>query len=348
MKKRFFVTLVFLMMFSLLAACSSSSTSSSGEGGSSKSSKSYNWTITSSFPAGHNMNGVLHQLKDELDQRTDGAIKMTIHEDTLGKPTEAWDMVKDNTVQMTYTAEGYNTSRMPVTNMIALPFEVTDPATTLEVLKKWEKEGHLAELTDNFKVLGYVPISASHLFLRDKKVEKMEDLKGLKIRAVSSTQAETLSALGASGVTISGSEVYMSLDRGVIDGTLTGIDNIHDRKLYETADYALKLPLYEATFTLLMNKETWKSLSPELQETVQEAVDKVTAAELKRVEEMDKELWDKLEKEGLMEVYTLSEEEQKRWHEATKNVAEKHAEELEKQGYPGKAALKSMREATGQ
>lgn len=342
MKKRFFVTLVFLLSFSLLAACSSSSSSGDGEA-----SKSYNWTLTSSFPAGHNMNDVLHNLKDELDKRTDGAIKMTIHEDTLGKPPEAWDMTKDNTVQMTYTAEGYNTSRMPVTNMIALPFEVTDPMTTFEVLNKWEEEGHLAELTDNFKVLGYVPILASHLFLRDKKVEKMEDLKGLKVRAVSSTQAETLSALGASGVTISGSEVYMSLDRGVIDGTLTGIDNIHDRKLFETADYALKLPLYEATFTLLMNKETWESLTPELQKTVQETVDEVTAEEHKRVYAMDKELWEKLEKEGLMEVITLSEEEQKRWREQTKQVADKYAEELEKQGYPGKAALEAMREVTG-
>ncbi|KAA9028595.1 TRAP transporter substrate-binding protein [Niallia endozanthoxylica] len=342
MKKRFFVTVVFLLIFSLLAACSSSSSSTSEDGGSAK---KYNWALTSSFPAGHNMNDVLHNIKDELDKRTDGAINVTIHEDTLGKPPEAWDMTKDNTIQITYTAEGYNTSRMPVTQMIALPFEVTDPTTTLEVLQKWEEEGHLAELTDNFKVLGYVPISASHLFLRDKKVEKMEDLKGLKIRAVSSTQAETLSALGASGVTISGSEVYMSLDRGVIDGTLTGIDNIHDRKLFETADYALKLPLYEATFTLLMNKETWDSLSPELQKTVQETVDELTAQELKRVEAMDQELWDKLEKDGLMEVYTLSEEEQKRWHEETKHVAEKYAEELEKQGYPGKAALESMREA---
>jgi len=341
MKKRFYVIL--LLIFSLLAGCSTSSSSSEEGGGS----KSYNWTITSSFPAGHNMNGVLHNLKDELEKRTDGAIKMTIQEDTLGEPTEAWDMTKDNTVQMTYTAEGYNTSRMPVTNMIALPFEVTDPETTLEVLNKWEEEGHLAELTDNFKVLGYVPISPSHLFLRDKKVEKMEDLKGLKIRSVSSTQAETLSALGASGVTISGSEVYMSLDRGVIDGTLTGIDNTVDRKFYETADYALKLPLYEATFTLLMNKETWESLKPELQETVQDVVDEVTAEELKRVDAMDKELWEKVESEGLMEVYTLSEEEQKRWHEATKNVAEKYTEELEKQGYPGKAALESMREAAG-
>jgi len=344
MKKRFFVTVVFLLTFSLLAACSSSSSSTSEDGGSSK---KYNWTLTSSFPAGHNMNDVLHNIKDELDKRTDGAINVTIHEDTLGKPPEAWDMTKDNTVQITYTAEGYNTSRMPVTNMIALPFEVTDTATTLKVLQKWEKEGHLAELTDNFKVLGYVPISASHLFLRDKKVEKMEDLKGLKIRAVSSTQAETLSALGASGVTISGSEVYMSLDRGVIDGTLTGIDNIHDRKLFETADYALKMPLYEATFTLLMNKETWDSLSPELQKTVQETIDEVTAEEHKRVDAMDQELWDKLEKDGLMEVYTLSEEEQKRWQETTKHVAEKYAEEIEKQGYPGKAALESMREVTG-
>ncbi|WP_071394154.1 TRAP transporter substrate-binding protein [Bacillus tuaregi] len=342
MKKRFFVTIVFLSIFSLLAACSSSSSSSDGGGG-----ESHNWTLTSSFPAGHNMNNVLHNLKDELEKRTDGAIKITLHEDTLGKPTEAWDMVKDNTIQMTYTGEAYNPSRMPVTNMIALPFEVTDPTSTSELLKKWEEEGNLKELTDSFKVLGYLPTTANHLFLRDKKVEKMEDLKGLKIRSVSSTQAEMLSALGSSAVTISGSEVYMSLDRGVIDGTLTGVDNVVDRKLFEAADFALKLPLYEAAFSLLMNKETWESLTPELQETVQSVADEVIGEEIKRVEAMDNELWEKLEKEDLMEVYTLSEDEQKRWHEATKNVADKYAEEIEKQGYPGKAALETMRDAAG-
>ena len=89
----------------------------------------------------------------------------------------------------------------------------------------------------------------------------MDDFKGLKIRSGSGIQGQAISALGATGVSMAGGEVYMALQTGVIDGAITGIDVVIDRKFYEVCKYALKLPIYGGAFVLLMNKETWNESS---------------------------------------------------------------------------------------
>src|SRR4030043_1676612 len=70
--------------------------------------KTYNWKMTAWFPAGHNENRHLIQFIEKMKQRTDGAVKITIYESTLGAPTDHWDMLKTNAVQLAFLAEGYS------------------------------------------------------------------------------------------------------------------------------------------------------------------------------------------------------------------------------------------------
>ena len=49
------------------------------------------------MPPGHIQNRSIVDFAKTLEQRTNGAVKITIYEATLGAPTDQWDMVKTNT-----------------------------------------------------------------------------------------------------------------------------------------------------------------------------------------------------------------------------------------------------------
>lgn len=354
MKKLVFIQAIALVFVTLLlAGCSSKTTetktatetdtkTATEPKTDTESAKTYNWKLVSPMPPGAFANRQVSDFAKTLEQRTDGRIKITLFEGTLGAPGDAWDMTKNNTAQLFWTTNAYNLNRMPVTNMIELPFELTSDKVTSVIAHEWLKAGYLKEITDNFKVLGFMPIQPQTLFLRDKKVTTMKDLKGLKIRAASGLQAQTLTSLGATGVTMAGSEVYMSLDRGVIDGMLTAIDNAYDRKFNEVTKYVLKQPYFSAgLFILSMNKETWDSLPPDLQQIVEQAAQDAEAAQLKTMENDAQKWWDSYGQKA--EIYTISNEEQAKWSQAALAASEKYVQDQAAKGYPTKEALALMR-----
>jgi TRAP-type C4-dicarboxylate transport system substrate-binding protein len=305
-------------------------------------SQTYNWKMTAWFPAGHNENRHLIQFIDKMKQSTDGKVKITIYESTLGAPTDHWDMLKGNVIQFAFLAEGYSIGRMPVGTLYNLPFEFTNYNDMFRIYNEWMKAGYLREMTDNFKILYFKPTSFQQLFLRNKKVTTLEGLKGLKVRALSGLQGQTIAALGAAGVSMSGGETYMGLQTGVIDGTITGIDNVVDRKFYEVCKYALQMPIYSGIWVVSMNKETWNSLPKELQTLIDDVSEEVGAAEKKRTLDADNAYWETTRKAGV-EVYTISPEEQARWKKATASVDDKYLQEWAAKGHPVKEALEMMR-----
>jgi TRAP-type C4-dicarboxylate transport system substrate-binding protein len=305
-------------------------------------SKAYQWKMASPMPPGNIQNRSLNDFAKTLEQRTNGAIKITIYEATLGAPTDQWDMVKKNAIQFTYTHDGYNAGRMPVYSLFGLPFELTDMNAVFNVANEWLKAGYLKELTDNFKVLYFVPTNLLQLITRSKKVTTMDEFKGLKIRSGTGLQGQTISALGATGVSMAGGEVYMALQTGVIDGAITGIDMVNDRKLYEVAKYAPRLPLYGACFVLLMNKEVWNDLPKDLQTLVEQVSKDAANVDLKKRMDEENSLWERIRQFGV-DTYNISSQEQVRWKKATTGIADKYVSDIVAKGFPAKEALELMR-----
>ncbi len=267
-------------------------------------SKAYNWKMTAWFPAGHDDNKQLVQFIDTLNKRTNGGVKVTLYESTLGSPNDHWDMVKNNATQLAFLAEGYSVGRMPVSTMLSLPFEFTNMEDMYKVYAEWMKAGYVKELTDNFKILFYKPTSFQHFFFRNKKVTNLEGFKGMKISVLGALQGQVMTALGATGVSMPGGELYMALSTGVIDGTTTGVNNVIGRKFYEVAKYGLQTPVYAGIWVVAVNKETWNSLPKELQVLMEEIGQEVQAAEMKKTIDAQKGFWEAVRKNG-MEIYSI-------------------------------------------
>jgi TRAP-type C4-dicarboxylate transport system substrate-binding protein len=305
-------------------------------------SKSYDWKMASALPPSMFENRALVEFINKLKERTNGKVNVTLFQGTLGAQGDHWDMVKGNAVQFALMAEAYAPGRMPVASLTNLPFEVPDTITMKRVVDGWMKAGYLKELTDEFKIIFYKPTLLHQLFLSKKKITKLEDFKGVKIRAAASLSGKAISAMGAAAVSMSGGEQYLALQTGVIDGVITGVEGVVDRKLYEVCKIGLEQPVLGGMWAVIMNKETWNSLPKELQALIDEIAKDVAESDFKALLQIDKDKTEVAKQKGVV-YYSVSPDEIARWRKAASEVDDAYVKEWSAKGYPVKAALEMMR-----
>ncbi|SMB85138.1 TRAP-type C4-dicarboxylate transport system, substrate-binding protein [Desulfonispora thiosulfatigenes DSM 11270] len=139
-------------------------------------------------------------------------------------------------------------------------------------------------------------------------VQKWEDYKGHKMRA-GGPQAIFYEAMDGVPVALPGSEIYMSIRLGTIEGTLWDVSGASDMKYHEVVDYAI-LPgwcpqQHQETF---INLDKWNALTDWQREQI-EGVFKSTYFETSQMhaEGVQKSLDTLVESGG--EIITLSDEE---------------------------------------
>ena len=126
------------------------------------------------------------------------------------------------------------------------------------------------------KVVGRVFVMGfDNTFTAKKKITKLEDFKGLKIRhaggAVSGARFE---ALGAIGVVIAYGDLAMALTQHTIDGVATTIKSVESAKLHDAGlKYCTENRNFVSYYYPLVNLQFWNSLPLDLQKTFMEAWD---------------------------------------------------------------------------
>jgi tripartite ATP-independent transporter DctP family solute receptor len=126
---------------------------------------------------------------------------------------------------------------------------------------------------ENVKVLGWFHFGFNDVLLNNKRpIKTVQDLKGLRMRTPNPLAASVLKAAGAGPVVLSATEVYLAMQRGTIDGTLTGATAVVQRKFYEVAKYATVVPFGYSAQPVTISMRAWNKLSPEEQKSLQAAV----------------------------------------------------------------------------
>lgn len=169
-----------------------------------------------------------------------------------------------------HTVADYIVSDSPDLAGLDLPGVTTDIATARKTVEAYRPalEKYLAK-DFNVKLLSVVPYPAQVLFSR-VEIGGLDDLKGKKIRASGWTTSEFVTALGATGVTMSFSEVPQALQRGVVDCGITGSLSGYSAGWGEVSKYVYPLPVGGWDYTIgVISMNTWNKLSKEQQEKLQ-------------------------------------------------------------------------------
>jgi len=98
-------------------------------------------------------------------------------------------------------------------------------------------------------------------------VTKLEDLKGKKIRALG-VYGKYVQALGGSAVVIPGSELYMAMKLGTIDGAIYDASGLQDVKFHEVVDYYTFPTAAQIALSMLINQKSLEKLPDDLRAIV--------------------------------------------------------------------------------
>lgn len=189
-----------------------------------------------------------------------------------GTPAQLVDQAKNGVADVVWTAPGYSTGRFPRIEAFELPFVVKDASSGSRAVWRFY-EAHAKEEFAAFKVLAFHVDGGQALHSGTKAVEKLEDWKGLKLRASTRLGAKTVAALGAAPVAMPPAQLTEAISKGVVDGAMTSWELVVPLKLDEVTKFHGQPPKGEAhpsatVLMVLMNKEKYESLPADLKAVI--------------------------------------------------------------------------------
>lgn len=220
----------------------------------------------------------------------DSDLKINLH---LGKTlqiasSDITQAVGDGVIDM--AADFFFSGNVPLARVLNLPMLIEND-------DEWAKAYAAIEptLVEAFAEQGVVLLGGyrypEQTIFATFEINSLADLAGHKIRVTSPEQGKFIEEFGGAPITLSGSEVPTSLERGVIEGVLTASAG-GAKRWGEFLPYNYRFAVNYGNSMIIANADSFAALSPETQQTLRAIVaeegPKTTAAFLED-EEVEKQ-----------------------------------------------------------
>lgn len=304
--------------------------------------QTFTFNYATFFPATHGQAQLAVEWGNEIEKRTNGRVKFThFPGGALVGGAEIYDGIIRGITDVGMSVCAYTTGRFPATEAIDLPLGWPSGVAASRIMNDFYRKFQFPDF-DQVKVM-YLFAHGPGLLHSQRRVESLEDMRGLKVRATG-TSALLVTALGAVPVAMPQGGTYEALQRGVAEATFGPIEVLKGWNQAEVIDYMIDSfsVAYTQAFFVAMNKGKWESLPKELQDIIEE-VNKEWIIKTG-------EAWDAIDVEGREyseslgnESISLSEEESARWAEAAEPVIEDFIRTREERGIPAREYIEWIR-----
>jgi TRAP-type transport system periplasmic protein len=290
------------------------------------------------FPAPHKLCVSAVEWSKEVEKRTGGKVKINMAPGgTLTPGDKCYDGVAKGLSHLGMSVFSYTIGRFPMLEIIDMPLGYKTGMAATRLANDFIAKFKPKELND-VQVM-YIMGNGPGMIHTKKPVNKLQDLKGMKIRATGTT-ARIVEALGGSAVGMPMPDTYDALSKGVVDGVICPVEALEGWRLGEVTSFSIKTPVTNSVcMFVVMNKDSWKALPAD----VQQVISKVNEEWIPRTGA----LWDEIDKSGYEfvakrnhKVTTPAAEEQPRWSAAVKPLLDDYVTRTKAKGLPGDEALK--------
>lgn len=331
MRRRSAVKIFFLVLF--LSVCFVSFP------GYSEAQKVITMNYSNFFPAPHKHSIIAEQWCKEIEKRTNGRIKIAYFPGgTLTPAAQIYDGVVKGISDIGFSCFAYTRGKFPLTEVIDLPIGLKDGTTATRLINEYYKKFKPKEI-DEVKVM-YLHAHGPGMLHTKKPVNKLEDLKGTKIRATG-LASKIVTALGGSPVGTTMPETYDALRTGVAEGAMAPFEALQGFKWGEVINSSTVAygSGYSTGMFIVMNKNKWNSLPPDIQKIFTEVNEEWIEKQARAWDEIEKEGIDFTQKRG-NKIIRLTKEEDARWAAAVKPIVDEYVKTTNAKGLPGDEALK--------
>lgn len=299
------------------------------------------------MPTKHSLHRAFVKYADEVKALTNGRVQITLYPGgALGGAKQQWDLAVGGIADISFFMPGYTPGRFPLTSVFDLPLIGGGSCTVNTAIGQGVFEKYLEGEYKDAKMLFFFVSEPFTFHTSKKKIESMADMKGLKIRGAGAVQSAFIKELGGTPVTLPITEVYTSLEKGVLDGVLTAFTAMRSFRLYDVSKYSIQAGLTAAPMAVAMNKKTWNSLPPDIQKILNN-LRRRYAFECAGIydEDLNKAL--KLGQSKGKVIYPLAAGELAKWKEKAEPSYDQWVADMKAKGLPGEELLGAVRQLTG-
>jgi TRAP-type mannitol/chloroaromatic compound transport system substrate-binding protein len=293
--------------------------------------KTYEWKMVTTWPPNFPIfqEGV-DRFAGDVNTMSAGRLHIKVYAGgELVPPLQTFDAVSQGTVDIGHGAAYYWAGKIPAAQFFtAVPFGMN-----AQGMNAWLYGGGGWDLwREIYARHNLVPFPLGNTGVQmggwfNKKIESVNDLKGLKMR-IPGLGGKVFAKAGGTPVLLAGGEIYTSLERGNIDAT-EWVGPYHDERLglYRAAKYYYYPGWQEPgpVLELIVNKNSYESLSNDLKKIIEVAAESSNIWMLSQFEAKNLEALRKLKEEHKVEVLPFPDDVIKALKGFTREVLEEHS-----------------------
>ena len=270
-------------------------------------------------------------FKNYVEEQSNGKVTVEIYPDAqLGGDRQAAEAVMLGTIQMTQVPTGVLANWSTKFNVFDLPFlfdsqEAAFKATDGELGQK------LNELLPPLGVigLGYNDNGVRHMTNNARPINEPKDMKGLKMRSMEvPIFLDMFKNLGVNATPMSFSELYTALQQGVVDGQENGFTLVYTSKFYEVQKYMSLTGHVRSMCAVLVNKDFYDTLDPELQQIVADGAQKYLVVQQRQYEKEDSANFRTSLEEAGMQINEITPENLQKFKDAVQPVYDQYRDSI--------------------
>lgn len=215
------------------------------------------------------------RYRELIEERTDGRVSVEVlGGEALLPAAEVLPGVGDGRADMGYSIESFSHAELPLSSIASVPFITANAAAHMRTF--WElydrNEDFRAEWDNmNVRVLFFQAGGPSMLGTKDAPVRTVEDIAGLRIRALGFINS-AIDQVGGLPQPLPFPEIYESIQRGLIDGYALQFDLIGEAGLPEVAPHIVDVGIGQYVLpSISINLDVWNSMPSDIQDILLEA-----------------------------------------------------------------------------
>lgn len=279
----------------------------------------WKFTFNTFFPATNKIAIVGEMWQAEITKRTNGAVQFDyLPGASLTAANKVYDGVVTGISDLGFSCITYTPGVFPVMELLDMPNGYPLGYAATMAVNDFYNNFKPAEF-DDVHVFCFYATGPQVLFTTKKPVRTLADVKGLVLRSTG-VGANIAKLLGAEGYAAPQNEAYELMSKGVIDGSIAPREVLLGWKQAEVVKYVTQCFSIGSVTTmyLVMNKDKWEALPPEIQKVFTDVSQEYIEYWAKVSSAYDYDAMEFFRQQPGREVIDLSEEEGAKWKAAVR------------------------------
>ena len=224
----------------------------------------------------HPVHEAMVYMADLAREKSNGQLEIKIYPNSqLGSERELVELLQIGSLGMTKVSAATLESFAPRVQVFSMPYIFRDDAHRDLVLKGDVGKELLLE-GEQFWLRGlcYYDAGKRSFYTKQKPVETLDDIKGLKIRTLESNMAiNMIKSFGSSPTPVSYGELYTALQQGIVDGAENNPPSLYTSRHYEVCKYYSINEHTAVPDVVVISTKVWNLLTDQEKAWLQEAAD---------------------------------------------------------------------------